>query len=171
MSGPRLREAVRALVVDPDDRLALVRFEFPGEGVSGDLRSVWAPPGGGLEPGEDDQAGLRRELREELGLELSADPGAPVWTRTHAVRLTGREGERWDGQTERIYLLRVESFELRPALTVEELRAENVHELRWWERLDLVSASDAEFVPRRLPLLFERLLAAGRPGSPVDVGV
>ena len=45
MSGPelRLREAARAVILDPGGRILLVRFEFPD-------RSIWACPGGGLEP-------------------------------------------------------------------------------------------------------------------------
>jgi 8-oxo-dGTP diphosphatase len=171
MSGPRLREAVRALVVDSDDRLVLVRFEFPGEGAGGDPRTVWAPPGGGLEAGEDDVACLRRELLEETGLELELDPGPPVWTRTHVVPLTGRGDEQWDGQTERIYLLRVDAFELRPALTADELRAEHVHDVRWWSPGELASASGVVFAPRRLPALLPRLLGGGLPSTPLDVGV
>jgi ADP-ribose pyrophosphatase YjhB (NUDIX family) len=31
---------------------------------------LWRPPGGGLRPGEDFEAGTRREAREELGVEI-----------------------------------------------------------------------------------------------------
>ena len=57
----RIREAVRAVVLDPHDRVLLVRFEFPNA-------SRWALPGGGLEPGEQHDEALQRELAEELGL-------------------------------------------------------------------------------------------------------
>ncbi|MFM7686187.1 MAG: NUDIX domain-containing protein, partial [Actinomycetota bacterium] len=43
--GLRIRDAVRALVLDPDDRILMVRFEFPDAGTR------WALPGGGIEPG------------------------------------------------------------------------------------------------------------------------
>ena len=38
---------------------------------------VWDLPGGHIEPGESDDAALRRELREELGITLPDIPGPP----------------------------------------------------------------------------------------------
>jgi ADP-ribose pyrophosphatase YjhB (NUDIX family) len=155
----RLRTGIRALVVDPDERIALVRFEFPG-------RSFWATPGGGVEEGEDDAATLARELREELGLELVEPLGACVWVRTHVFPMG-----RWDGQTERYYLVRTSVFAISPALTPEELRAEAVAELRWWTLDELEAATDVVFAPRRLPTLLRELLREGPPAEPLDVGV
>ena len=70
---PRLRPAVRAVLVDGADRVLLVRFQF-GE------RVVWATPGGGIEPGEEVLEALRRELLEEVGL-AEADIGPALWRR------------------------------------------------------------------------------------------
>ena len=55
LDGLRIRPAARALVVDPDDRVLLVRFEFPAG-------TRWALPGGGIEPGETPEEAIRREL-------------------------------------------------------------------------------------------------------------
>lgn len=74
-----LRQGVRGLVVDSSERLVLVRFDFPD-------RTVWATPGGGIERDEGDEDALRRELQEELGLELTEPLGEHVWERTHASR-------------------------------------------------------------------------------------
>ena len=155
----RLRTGIRALVLDPDDRIVLVRFEFPA-------RSFWATPGGGVEEGEDDTATLGRELREELGLELVEPLGRCVWVRTHVVPMGA-----WDGQTERYYLLRTPAFEIRPALSPEELRREGVTEVRWWTLDELRGAKDVVFAPRRLPVLLPELLRDGPPSEPLDVGV
>src|SRR5919197_748355 len=66
---------VRALVLDPANRVLLTRFDWPD-------KSVWAPPGGGVEAGETDERALRRELAEESGLR-HFELGPCIWTRTH----------------------------------------------------------------------------------------
>jgi 8-oxo-dGTP pyrophosphatase MutT (NUDIX family) len=60
------REGVRALVQETGDRVLLVRFDFQP--------FPWAPPGGGVDPGESDEEALRRELAEEVGLD-EFEPG------------------------------------------------------------------------------------------------
>lgn len=164
LSGLRIRRAVRGAVLDPQDRIMLVRFEFP-------TVTVWATPGGGQEPGEDDDATLRRELDEELGLHVD-EIGPHIWTRTHVIPfLDGR----WDGQRDHIYLVRAPAgFTPAPSLTWEQLRAERLHELRWWTAAELAAAGDdrIRFAPRRLPALVAELVRDGVPAAaPVDVGV
>jgi 8-oxo-dGTP pyrophosphatase MutT (NUDIX family) len=151
-----LRQAVRALVVDEQHRIVLVRFED----------ALWAAPGGGIDTHEDDATALARELYEELGLELQQPLGKPVWTRTHVFPMS-----RWDGQIERFYFLRVPHFQLKPAMGHAALAAEGVGELRWWSLTDLQLAQDVVFAPRRLPQLVSELLASGPPRTPLDVGV
>jgi ADP-ribose pyrophosphatase YjhB (NUDIX family) len=157
----RLRPAARAIVLDPEGRILLVRFSFDHP-----EREVWATPGGGIEEAETDEDAIHRELAEEAGLD-AFELGPLVWTRTHVVPLGGG---RWDGQTERYYLVRTSSFEPIPGLTWEELRAEYVTAIRWWT-LDELEATDALFAPRRLPLLLRTLLRDGPPAEPLDVGV
>jgi 8-oxo-dGTP pyrophosphatase MutT (NUDIX family) len=159
VSDSRLRLAARAVVLDELDRALLVRFDF------GD-RLVWATPGGGIEEGESDEEAIRRELAEEAGLEGFA-LGPLVWTRTHHVPLAGG---RWDGQRERYYLVRTQSFEPAPRLSWEQLREEGMTAVRWWSPDELETA-DALFAPRRLPLLVRELILHGAPAEPVDVGV
>ncbi len=158
---------MRGLLLTPQREILLVRFEFP-------TRTVWAPPGGGLEDGEDHLAALRRELREEVGLH---DPtiGAHVWNREHIIpHLDGK----WDGQRDRLYVVPTTRFEPQPELDWGELHAERVHELRWWHVDEIVAAADprdtttdATFAPRRLGALLGSLLDDGPPTAPIDTGV
>ena len=117
----RLRQAARAVVLDPADRILLVRFDFPAQ-------SVWAAPGGGLEPGETHEHALARELREEAGLQV-VDLGPWIWSRTHVIPFLDGSA---DGQVERYYLLRTPTFEPAPVFSVEQLASEYVTAIRWW---------------------------------------
>ena len=155
----RLRLGARAVVLDPDDRVLLVRFEFP-------QTTLWAMPGGGVDPGETHEQAIARELAEEAGLERVV-LGPWIWTREHVFPFL--DGE-WDGQVERFVLVRTQRFEPTPRFTPEQLASEFVTAVRWWTQEEL-AASDELFAPRRLPELIAELLRDGPPAAPVDVGV
>ncbi|NND73392.1 MAG: NUDIX domain-containing protein [Ilumatobacter sp.] len=160
MAELRIRQAARALLLTPDDEVLLVRFVFPS-------RHVWALPGGGLESGEDHVTALRRELIEEVGL-ADVEIGPHVWTREHTI--TFLDG-RWDGQREQIHLVRTSRFDPRPSISWDELRAEHVHEIRWWTLAEIQSESAVVFAPRNLPTVLGDLVARGEPAVPIDTGV
>jgi 8-oxo-dGTP diphosphatase len=155
----RIRTAARAVVLDDEGRVLLVRFDFPNE------RTLWATVGGGLEPDETHEDAIRRELTEEAGLD-GVELGPEIWTRTHVWD----DGIHWDGQTERYFLVRTPAFEPMPRHTWEQLNAEWVTDVRWWP-IDEIAASDEAFAPTRLALLLRELLRDGPPAEPVDVGV
>src|SRR3712207_1500140 len=111
-TGLPIRSAVRALVLDLEDSVLLVRFDFPH-------KRVWAPPGGGIEPGETEEDAVVRELAEECGLR-EFELGPCVWERTHWFG----DMPGWAGQHERIYLVRTERFEPAPEFTAEALAQE-----------------------------------------------
>ena len=157
---PRLRRGSRALVVDERDRLLLVLLRLPHA-------DVWVTPGGGIEAGETSQVALRRELREEIGLELAEDP--PLVWRRRAVLPGVVDG--YDGQVDDIHLVRVDAFEPAGHLTEAELAAEHVVGMRWWTHAELLDAGSVRFSPRALPELFGRLLREGPPLVVLDLGL
>jgi double-stranded uracil-DNA glycosylase len=143
-SGLPWRLGVRALVADPNGRTLLLRY--------GDAYSTWwVLPGGGKLESESDETALRRELREELGLE-AFDLGPLLWRRESWFR----DEPGYCGQRENVYLVRVEAFEPVPQL---DLEAEGCHEVRWL-RADEVGA-----LPTRPGDLAERLRALSCAGG------
>ncbi len=67
MSTRRQRRTARAILLDDRGRVLLIRFAVPRDG---DMFVFWATPGGSVEPGEPDLEAARREIREELAIEL-----------------------------------------------------------------------------------------------------
>jgi predicted amidohydrolase len=152
-----VREAVRCLVVDRAGRALLVRY-----GVEGGA-GHWGPPGGGLEPGEDHLAAVRRELREELARDdLRAGPW--IGRRQHTFWLG-----RWMTQRERWVLCRADPFEVDPG-HVATLSAEGIGELRWWSS-DELRSSAVVATPRDLPGLLDRIARGDLPDPDQDLGV
>lgn len=150
------RESVRVLLVDESDRVLLVRF---WDGV----RSWWCTPGGGVEPGETDEAALERELFEELGA-AELDLGPWIWVRRHIGVFRGNPFD----QRERIYLARVATFQPRPSPKAP--REHEEQDIRWWSTDELLAADD-DFAPRRLPELVREIILRGPPSRPIDVGI
>ena len=158
----RIRTAVRGLVIDDDDHVLMVRLVFPHG-------AYWVLPGGGIDEGEDVLDALRRELREETGL---ADPviGAPVWNRLHEFRLVDAAGTEWHGQRESVFLVRTGRFDPVPALSDEQLRAENLHEHRWWsvDEIERHTGPDM-FAPRDIAVHVRAVLRHGPPAVPFEI--
>lgn len=78
MSNPVVLVSACALV-DSDGRVLLTERP-PGKALAGH----WEFPGGKVEPGETPEQSLIRELREELGIDVSAACLAPLTFASHA---------------------------------------------------------------------------------------
>ena len=75
MSHPRFGVTAGAVVTDKRGRVLLLKHRFrPGSG--------WGMPGGFIEAGEQPEEALRRELREEIGLEI----GKPKLVMVRAIK-------------------------------------------------------------------------------------
>jgi mutator protein MutT len=127
-------EAVVAVLRREDGRVLVIR-RGPGAAMSG----YWAPPSGKIEPGERQEETLAREVREELGLDVT--PLAKVW-----------ESVTHDGA----FVLHWWTAQVRPGPLTPDPR--EVSEVRWvtpadYHRLTPTFAGDHPFFDDVLPSL------------------
>ncbi|MEU5672828.1 NUDIX domain-containing protein [Micromonospora sp. NPDC047753] len=165
MSAVNLRRSARAVVLDEDDHVLLLRLAIPDP--AGTI-AVWITPGGGVEDGETPLAALRRELREEVGLALDVDP-PQVW---HQEIVAAGFAPGHDGVVNDYFLVRTASFRPRGSMSDEELAAEHVIGWRWWSLSEIREYVGPElFSPRDLATPLAELISAGVPAQPVALGL
>jgi 8-oxo-dGTP pyrophosphatase MutT (NUDIX family) len=152
VTTPALREAARAILLDPDDRVMLLRYDENG--------GFWATPGGSLEPGETHHQAVIRELREELGVR-HVDLGPHLATRTKDHQVAGRNVR----QAEQYYLARVRPENVHPQSAASP---DNIQEWRWWSLAELTATSQTVY-PAELTELLRGILASGPPSAPLTL--
>jgi 8-oxo-dGTP pyrophosphatase MutT (NUDIX family) len=148
-----IRQAVRVVLVDDEGRVLLLWHE----GDHDDHH--WAPPGGGIEPGETLQETAARELWEEVGF-TDVVLQRPVWTWTHRFRYHGGPVT----QHETIYVSRV--VNRSPQGQAENLALDGIAGWRWWRPEELVGLVEDVWPVRLatlLPALLEQSLDPARP--------
>lgn len=150
----------RLLVVDPADRVLLVRAHDP---AYPELGEWWEVPGGGVDPGEDTVAAALREVREETGIAIGRDavvPGA-VWRQEMTYLWLGRR--RWSRQA---------IHAARPAVTPDVVAdlAYTPDEGASFLGADWIPVADLEGLPRTFPDGVGRMLPRLLAGEVVDAG-
>lgn len=149
-----MRVAARLVVLDPDGRVLLLRYDDPPPNGP-----HWNTPGGGLEPGEDHPSAAARELTEETG-----------WTDVPVGRLLGtgervfEHGGRLVCQRERHYLVQVPD-RARPLGEVATMhRSDGITGWRWWTAPELASTAETVW-PLTLGQLIDAAAGTDPPAS------
>ena len=129
----RLRRAARLIVLDPDGRALMFRYDVPGRDP------FWVTAGGECEPDESFAEAARRELYEETG--ITADPGPEIARMT--PEFVTVEGEPVQAD-ERFFLVRVTEARIDTSRhTALEQQLMTQH--RWFTRAELADWPEAVF--------------------------
>ena len=134
---PRLRRAGRVIVLDPQDRVLLFRYDNgPPNGRH------WSTPGGGLNDGEDYATAAQRELAEETGW-LDVAIGAEV----HDRMLTMGYADEIVRQHERFFLARVDVGERGLGEVADMHDSDGIAAWHWWTLAELDATGEAVWPP------------------------
>ncbi len=132
-NSKRVRRSSRIIVIAPDDRVLMFRFDVPGRSP------FWVTAGGECEPGETFEQAARRELLEETG--IVADPDLQI-ARTTPEFITV-EGEPVQAD-ERYFIVQV------PAARIDisghtDLEQKVMTQHRWFTLAELSDWTEALF--------------------------
>lgn len=125
MNSPRHSVSVAAVITDDHGRALLIQRRDNG---------TWEPPGGVLELGESIEDGLRRETREETGLDIEPD------------RLTGVYKNMTRGIVALVFRCKITGGELA---TTDETAA-----FRWADEHDISELATEVYAVRVLDALY-----------------
>lgn len=139
----RARRSARVMVFDPAGRVLLIRcvaMRRDGE------FAFWLTPGGEIEAGEEPLEAARRELREELGLDLEVV--GPVYTEANQFEHQGEMRDNVD------FVFTARCGAEQPVLrgvTADEIAL--MQDIRWWtaEEIEAALAEGVRVFPVDLP--------------------
>jgi 8-oxo-dGTP pyrophosphatase MutT (NUDIX family) len=156
----RERLTARVLLLDPDDRILLMKGRLPS---APDAPPDWFTIGGGAEPGETALDAAAREVFEETGF-TGVELGPVVWRREGPLALA-------DGEL----VLFKEHYIVARCAGGEpsrdgwnELERSLVDDIRWWTLADLAACEDRVH-PIGLTDLLPDILAGRYPDPPRQI--
>ena len=155
------RQSARAILLNPQNQMLwlLVADEIGRGGIT----PFWSVPGGGLEEGETFEATLKREMLEELGLEIS-EPGIHVATFEGLTQWR----DQWYDNDSRFFVLRLEQQEFDFSRHTD-LEQEVVKGYRWWSYEEIKNSSDL-FLPAAIVEVFGGFVSGNWNGAVRRIG-
>jgi len=155
-----IRKSSRAIVLNKQNQIFLFRytFDFFAEG-----ESIWITPGGALDEGESFEEALKRELFEEMGIELT-EQASFVLYRTPLYELKNGEKVRSE---ERFYLVHLDETEFS-YVNWTESENKRMTAGKWWS-VEEIKQSEEKFFSDDIVRILERFFRGDIPKEPEEI--
>jgi 8-oxo-dGTP diphosphatase len=137
MAVPVQRRSSRVILLDPTGRVLLIRFAVPRHGRT---FVFWATPGGSVETGENDLDAAQREIKEELGVDVSLTGPVHTWADRFSHENVLVEN------TDVFFVGRLDQPAPRLQAVTDEERA-TMQMVRWWSCDEVDRAAETIFPP------------------------
>ena len=148
MAAPVQCRSSRAILLDPAGRVLLIRFAVTRDGVT---FVFWATPGGSVDAGETDLDAARREIKEELDVNVTLT--GPVHT---SINLFSHKNVLVEN-TDVFFVGRLGQADPKlHAVTDDDERAA-MQVVRWWSCDEVDQATETIF-PSDLSTVIRRLI-------------
>ena len=156
----KIRRRASALLLSPEDRLFLFKFEFA---FLEHGKTLWVTPGGGVEEGETYEQGLERELFEELGLRATVKKPHTYFRK---MPFKSKSGEEFVSD-ERYYIVKTENENvLFDHMSAGEKKL--TKEGRWWSLYDIHKSHEEFFTPD-LESILKDVICGNLPVAPQKI--
>ena len=156
------RKSSRAIILNKRNEIFLFRYTFD---FFAEQESIWITPGGGLDDGESFEEALKRELFEELGIELSGSDSTPqIYYRFPLYEL--KSGETVQSE-ERFYLVRLDETEFSYTNWTES-ENKRMTAGKWWSAEE-IEVSGEKFFSEDILEILERLSKGDIPTEPIEI--
>ena len=154
------RKSSRAIVINKQNKIFLFRYTFD---FFAENDAIWITPGGALDEGESFEDALKRELFEEMGIELT-EPAPEIFYRTPLYELKNGETVRSE---ERFYLVRLDEIEFSYANWTES-ENKRMTAGKWWS-VEEIRQSEEKFFSEDIVGILERLSRGETPKKPEKI--
>ena len=156
----RVRKSARAIVIDSKNQIFLFQYMFD---YLEDSKVIWITPGGSLEEGESFEDALKREVYEELGLQLTKE--CPELYYRNPI-YTLKSGEKVQS-VEKFFLVALdnESFSFEHWTESEKKR---IWTGKWWS-VEEIEKSEDEFFTKDILRIMMELSDGNFPVQPQEI--
>lgn len=156
----KVRKSSRAIVLNEENQIFLFKYKF--DYIAED-KAIWITPGGGLEEGESFEDALKRELFEELGVQIIGNC-PEVYYRNPIYTL--KSGEKVQS-VEKFFLVALDD-EAFSFVYWTESEKKRMRAGKWWS-VEEIEQSGEEFFSKDILRIIAELSGGKLPGGPQEI--
>lgn len=156
----KVRKSARAIVLNQNNQIFLFQYKFD---YLVDNKAIWITPGGSLEEGEFFEDALKRELFEELGVQITEDC-PEVYYRNPLY--TMKNGEVIQS-VEKFFLVLLDEEQFTYANWTESEKKRMLAG-RWWS-VEEIRKSEDEFFSKDIIRILTELSGESFPAKPQEI--